>query len=306
MKWLFGRSWGYVSKLHFHHHVVYVHSQALKLLGLIHFITYNFSFLDSQEVLYITLICSKLEYMSVVWNNLTLADSNKLENILRKFAHLCYNRFMQPSSFCNYETMLNYLHFKMLFYRLQNFDTLFLINVFKNKIGWCSVMHTVGLCVPTKQIRDFSTFNVSNISRLSHSTRCITAANICKALDVFSKHNITLEDTFSFHIPTELHHCGVTYILFYCLGLNFSSCSSSFSSSLSLAFACTLSVLACYRPLAVGKYLNNEIELNWIELNNIKMVLRGRDYEDGSWIWLDNNKILWWNCVLKSQTSLSK
>jgi hypothetical protein len=35
------------SKLHFHRHVGYLHSQALKLLELISFITYNFTSLDS-------------------------------------------------------------------------------------------------------------------------------------------------------------------------------------------------------------------------------------------------------------------
>jgi hypothetical protein len=55
------------------------------------------------------------------------------------------------------------------------------------------------ICVPTKQIRDFSTFKASNVSRLTPSTRCVTAANkICRSLDVFSKHAISIEDTFSF------------------------------------------------------------------------------------------------------------
>jgi hypothetical protein len=58
-------------------------------------------------------------------------------------------------------------------------------------------MDTVGLRVPTKQIRDFSTVNVSNVSRLSPSARYITAANsICKSLDVFNNHVVSLEDTF--------------------------------------------------------------------------------------------------------------
>jgi hypothetical protein len=81
------------SKLYFHCQVDFVHSQALRTLGLIRFITYNFSSLDSLVVLYNALIRSKLEYATVVWNKLTLTDSNKIENIQRKFANLCYYRF---------------------------------------------------------------------------------------------------------------------------------------------------------------------------------------------------------------------
>jgi hypothetical protein len=123
---------------------------------------------------------------------------SELENIQRKFANLYHIRVIQPDSFCNYESVLNYLHFKTLYSRRRNVDALFLINVFKNKI-YCSVTDSVGLRVPTKQIRGFSTFNVSNASRRSPSTRCVTAANnIRKSPDLHNKHNISLEDTFSF------------------------------------------------------------------------------------------------------------
>jgi hypothetical protein len=37
---------------------------------------------------------------------------------------------------------------------------------------------------------------ISNGSRLGPSTRCVTAANICKSLDGFNKPNISLEGTF--------------------------------------------------------------------------------------------------------------
>jgi hypothetical protein len=71
------------SKLHFRH-IDNLYSRALKLLGLIRFITYNFSSLDCLKVLYTASVRSNLDYASVAWNNLTLADSIKLENIQRK------------------------------------------------------------------------------------------------------------------------------------------------------------------------------------------------------------------------------
>jgi hypothetical protein len=83
------------SKLYFHCHVDIVYSQALRTLGFIRFITYNFSPLDSLVVLYNALIRSKLAYASVVWNKLTLTNSNKIENIQRKFANLCCYFFFQ-------------------------------------------------------------------------------------------------------------------------------------------------------------------------------------------------------------------
>jgi hypothetical protein len=142
----------------------------------------------------------QLEYASVVWNNLTLADStrNKLENTQSKFANLCCNRFIHPISFCNYGWMLIYLYFKTLYSRRQDLDALFLINAFKNKIVCWSIMDTVGVRVPTKQIRDFYAFNVSNISRLTLQQVASRLQTTCKFLHVCNKHNISLKDTFSF------------------------------------------------------------------------------------------------------------
>jgi hypothetical protein len=47
-------------------------------------------------------------------------------------------------------------------------------------------MDIVGLRVPNEEIRDFSTFNVSNVSRVSPSIRCVTAANKSANLWTFS------------------------------------------------------------------------------------------------------------------------
>jgi hypothetical protein len=97
------------------------------------------------------------EEASVIWNNVTLADFNKLENMQKKYANLCDNRFIQPNSFCNYESVLNSLHFKKLYSRRQNHDVLLLINIFKNKTDCYFITDTLGLHAAPEQIREVST-----------------------------------------------------------------------------------------------------------------------------------------------------
>jgi hypothetical protein len=69
------------SKLRFHNHVDYILAQCVKLLGLVRTLTFSISSLDCLYMLYFTLVRSKLEYASVVWNSITTTDANKLERI---------------------------------------------------------------------------------------------------------------------------------------------------------------------------------------------------------------------------------
>jgi hypothetical protein len=117
-----------VTKLYFHHHVDNLHFQATEIFMNI------FSSSDSLNILYVTLIFSKLVYASLIWSNLTVPDSNKLEKIQRKFTNLCYNRFIEPKSFCNNESMLNYWHFKTLYLRLQTIDFYFSLTFSRTKL----------------------------------------------------------------------------------------------------------------------------------------------------------------------------
>jgi hypothetical protein len=80
-------------KLYFSNHVDFTFSECMKLLRLIRSITFMFSSLDCLYVLYFTLVRSKLEYTSVVWNFITSADANNLERIQQKFASVCFYRF---------------------------------------------------------------------------------------------------------------------------------------------------------------------------------------------------------------------
>jgi hypothetical protein len=145
------------SKLHFHNHVDYIFSQCIKLLGLVRAITFPFSSIGSLYMLYCTLIRSKLEYASVVWNSVTTADANKLERIQQKFAALCYNRFL-PQVHYTYSNALEHLKLHTLHERRDHLNALFLIQVYLGSKFCPSVLETVGLRVPTRHLRDFPLF----------------------------------------------------------------------------------------------------------------------------------------------------
>jgi hypothetical protein len=78
------------ANLHFHDHVNFIFSRCVKLLGLVRSITFNFSSLECLLRLYITLVRSKMEYASIVWNSIMSTDSNKLECIQQRFVAFCF------------------------------------------------------------------------------------------------------------------------------------------------------------------------------------------------------------------------
>jgi hypothetical protein len=61
-------------------------------------------------------------------------------------------------------------------------------------------------------------------------------------------------------------------VLYYCLGLNFSLVPVLVLALVQLLL-CTVSLLACYRPLAVGKHLSKGVEL--LLLSRVYMTIGG-------------------------------
>lgn len=172
----------------------------MKLLGLISFITHNFSLPDTLKVLYdyTAVIWPKFEYSSVAWNRLVsqiLINRKTHEESWQIYATLG----LFHSIFPNHDSILNYLNSKSL-YSNDNILMLYLFLIF---LRTNSVTDIVGLRLPTKQVMDFFVFIVSNVSIISPSPWCATDANsIRRYLDICIKHTISPVDAFMSCSPT--------------------------------------------------------------------------------------------------------
>jgi hypothetical protein len=141
-------------------------------------------------MLYIAIVRSKLEYASDVGNSITNTDSNRLERKQRKFAALCHNRFFQDVDY-HYINTLDKLNLQTLHVRRRHIDALLLINVFRDTKFCPSALKVVGLRVPTRNIRNFSTFSCSSSN--CPTARCVLADNtVCKFVDIFSNLYLSL------------------------------------------------------------------------------------------------------------------
>jgi hypothetical protein len=134
-------------------------------------------------MLYFTLVTSKLEYASVVWNSITTTGQTGTHPA--EVLVFCWNRFL-PHVHYSYANALEYLKLHTLRKRMYHLDALFLIQVYRG-LQYCpSLLEAVGLRVPTWYLRDFSMFNFSPSIKNCPSARCASAANVvCRDFDVY-------------------------------------------------------------------------------------------------------------------------
>jgi hypothetical protein len=121
----------------------------------------NILIFHSLLILYFALIGCELEYASVAWNSVTIADSNKLERIQRKFAAFCHNRVFQDVEY-HCDNILEILNMLTVLTSRRHFDALLLLNVFSGAKCCPSVLETVGIRVPTSNFRNFTMFTCSS------------------------------------------------------------------------------------------------------------------------------------------------
>lgn len=119
----------------------------------------TFSSLNSCLMLYCTLVRSKWEYASAAWNSVTSTYASALEHISRKFVSLCRCRF--SDSEWNYVNVQSYFKFHSLSDWRCHLQVLSSRNLYSDSNFCPTLLQTVGLLVPNRNLRYFTLFNVT-------------------------------------------------------------------------------------------------------------------------------------------------
>ncbi|XP_061379603.1 uncharacterized protein LOC133319395 [Danaus plexippus] len=187
-------------KLTFIPHIDNIITNAFKVLGFIIRITKEFKKSSTKIALFNSLIRSKLEYCSVVWNPQYQTHRDRIERVQKKFLrHLAYkDKVLRQND--RYEDLLNLYHTPSLCNRRKLIDLCFLHRIVKGDLDSANLLERVGLAIPKynsrSHIRNKHTFRErfarTNIGRNAPINRMIlTYNNVFKGagLDIF-KHSL--------------------------------------------------------------------------------------------------------------------
>ena len=123
-------------------------------------ITYSFSNLDSLLTLHLTLVRTKLEYASTIWNSVTSTNAEKLEHIQWKFLAVRQYRFFTCDR-GTYEDFLKFLNLYTLHNRRLYLDVQFLISVHSGLKCSLSLLDTTGIQVLPLNFRNSCLFTAT-------------------------------------------------------------------------------------------------------------------------------------------------
>ena len=158
--------------------------------------TRNFKGYSCLLYLYQSLILSKLDFSSVVWNRLNQTNSNELDNVQKKFVRLLYDRYFNRRIYFSHERLLKILNLHYLSERRQARDFSFLHKCLHGFIDCPKLTSSVFIAVPGRTLRSHRVFGCSEskslrpIARIQHN---FNASNLINTPEV----DIFVRDSFS-------------------------------------------------------------------------------------------------------------
>ena len=170
----------FTPNLNFNLHISKITSKSLQMLGFIKRITRDFTDIKTLHVLYNSLVRSRLEYCSQIWNPSAAASIIKLERVQKKYInHVSYKSKLNYNR-QNYESLCEHFKLKTLQSRRNISDLCFLNKLFHNKVNSPYLTGEVYLRVPRRVLRNKPTFYVNcRIQKRNDSfmPRVLTLAN---------------------------------------------------------------------------------------------------------------------------------
>ncbi len=156
------------TKLTFKNHVNYVVTKARRMLGFVIRNSFNFTRIETLQVLYQSLVRSQLEFASVVWNPTSAEAIKTIESVQKRLLkYLYYRQFTYyPVSIPYKELLLGY-EIKSLHGRRNIASLTFLHNLIHNKIRDPETLGKIQIRVPSFDSRNKNVFEPP-IARTEH------------------------------------------------------------------------------------------------------------------------------------------
>ena len=150
------------SRLKFGAHVSKIVNDSLRLLGVIARITRNFRSYTCILHLFRSLVLSRLNFSSTVWNSLGVSQTLRLECVQRRFVRIVYDRHIGRRIFYDYASLLSVFGLTPLSDRRLVRDMVFLYQLINAVIDSPNLLSRILIHVPLRQNRATTFFYPSN------------------------------------------------------------------------------------------------------------------------------------------------
>jgi hypothetical protein len=181
------------SKLLFDLHIDGIVGSALRALGFIMRNSAHFTQAKTLKVLYCSLVRSKIEYASQIWNPCYTTYIDRIERIQKRFLkHLCFKLKCSYVS-SNYLSTCKKHHILPLYKRREIADTTYILNITSGNIDCPDLLSKLSFNTPTRSKRHFppislkcTSSNYRQNSFLSRASRSLNSLSREIDIDVFN------------------------------------------------------------------------------------------------------------------------
>ena len=149
----------FTSNLNFSLHISKIVKKSYQMLGFMKRVTRGFTDKRTLNVLYNSLIRSRLDYCCQVWSPSCQTSINRLESVQKRYLkYLCYKQKVIYYNY-DYPTVCSIFNFSTLETRRKCTDFVFLNKMLQNKVNCPYLINQVSLSIPVRRTRYTSTRN---------------------------------------------------------------------------------------------------------------------------------------------------